>query len=261
MALEARREVALVGVLSDSQVAEFDREQVDDARWLPLRHLIHRDFPDGRFSLLDVGGGNGAFADRVLAEFPDATATVMDISDYMLRRNRAHERKTLLWHSAAHLDCLAERYDIVCAHWLLHHLVGADYRCTLANQRAVLRMMARALTSRGRISVFENAYTGWPVDALPGYLIYQLSSSRSLAGIVRRFGANSAGVGVCFQSHKQWLDAFHDAALDCLDCAEPDAWRWPLRVHWRLATTVSDIRATLYWLRPRSRPQCRILDS
>jgi ubiquinone/menaquinone biosynthesis C-methylase UbiE len=238
-----------VALLSDRQVAAFDFEQLDDARWSPLQQRIASEFPDGRFSLLDVGGGNGAFVDRVLRTYPDAVATVLDISEYMLDRNVPHARKTMLRKSVADLPQLRDRYDVVAAHWFLHHLVGRTYRETLANQREALRSMARLLTPRGRISVFENNYAGWISDSLPGYLIYQLTASKTLAPVTRRLGANSAGVGVCFQSREQWRQAFRDAGLDCLGYVEPDVWEWPLRWHWRVATTVSDIRAGHFWLR------------
>ena len=52
--------------LSGGQVALYDTELLDEREMDIIWSAIERHFPDGRFSFLDVGGGNGVFADRVL---------------------------------------------------------------------------------------------------------------------------------------------------------------------------------------------------
>jgi SAM-dependent methyltransferase len=244
-----RSDLSGVGVLSDEQIAAFDFEQIDEARWLPLKSLIDRDFADGQFTFLDVGGGNGSFADRLLAAYPRARGAVLDNSEFMLKRNAPNERKLLLHKSVADLQNMADRYDIVSAHWLLHHIVGSSRMQTRSSQRAVLGCMSRLLTTRGRLSVYENNYSGWLGDSLPGFLIYELTASKRLTPLTRRVGANSAGVGVRFRSRKEWLREFDEMSLVCTDYAEPDPWQWRVRWHWRLFTTTSDIRAGHFWLR------------
>ena len=79
--------------LADDQLAAFDTEYVTEPLWDILKRRIDRAFPDGRFSFIDIGGGNGVFADRLLAAYPDATGTVLAyIVGITLRRARGSAR-------------------------------------------------------------------------------------------------------------------------------------------------------------------------
>ncbi|MGA7541185.1 MAG: class I SAM-dependent methyltransferase [Steroidobacteraceae bacterium] len=236
--------------LSDAQVEPFDMEYVEGRRWLAIRELIQRDFPDGDFTLLDVGGGNGRFADRILAEFPNSVATVLDNSESLLSRNAPNPRKTVIRESVENLASIdgSRRFDIVCFHWLLHHLVSDSYRRTSSNQLEALKCAKRLLTPRGRISVFENMYQGYVSEGLPGLLIYHLTSAKSLTRLVRAMGANTAGVGVCFRSSRDWARMTASAGLQTADYTEPDDWVWPQRMAWRVLLHIRSIRVGHLWL-------------
>lgn len=235
--------------LSDEQVEAFDREYVDENRFRRICQAIDRDFPDGRFSFLDVGGGNGRFCDQLLARYPDAQGTVLDNSELLLARNRPHERKSLVFGSALELDSVSGKFDVLALHWLLHHLVGSSYRESRANQLASLCAARGLLTARGRVSVFENDYVGWVPDPLPTLAIYQATASRLVAPLAKALGANTAGVGVCFNSREGWQAMLRDSGLTLVDRAEPDEWR--RRLHWytRVFMGLKDVRVGHYWLR------------
>lgn len=237
--------------LKDEQVEAFDQEYVDADRFRLICERIDADFPDGKFTLLDVGGGNGRFCDQVLTRYPHARGTVLDNSEVLLARNRPNPRKSLRLGSAADLDSIVDQYDLVSLHWLLHHLVGDRYGETRANQLSVLHAAGRRLTGRGRISVFENDYLGWLPDPFPTYAIYAITGSRTLAPVARFLGANTAGVGVCFNSASGWTRMMEASGLTPIARAEPDQWK--RRLHWysRLGLGLSDVRVGHYWLRRR----------
>jgi SAM-dependent methyltransferase len=199
------------------------------------------------FTFLDVGGGNGLWADRLLEAFPAAHAVVLEPSDLLLQRNVAHRRKRLVRGTAATLP--DERFDLICVHWLLHHLVGNSYRATVRAQIETLRRLGQHLTSTGRIGVFENMYTGSLWHDMPGRLIYAATSLRSLAPLTRRLGANTAGVGVAFHSRRAWEAIIAAAELQIDAYAEPDPRAWPLRRAWRVGLTLRSIRVGHFWLR------------
>jgi SAM-dependent methyltransferase len=234
--------------LADSQVEAFDTEYVDGSRWATVKARIDEAFPAGEFSFLDVGGGNGRFADRLLAHYPKAIGTVLDSSELLLSRNQTNERKTVICDSVENLGRLNAKYDLICVHWLLHHLVGDSYTETRQNQSAALQILSGLLNSRGRASVFENMYNGWLLDNLPGQLIYHLTSAKSIASLTRWMGANTGGVGVCYLSTKEWFRTIHAAGLRVLSYVEPDTWRWPLRPGWRMLLHIRDIRVAHFWL-------------
>ena len=238
--------------LADEQVVAFDTEYVSDARWEVIKRLVETDFPDGDFRFLDVGGGNGVFADRLLDAFPRCRGTVVDNSELLLNRNAKNERKELLNVSVESLGTTTDTYDLVCIHWVLHHLVSDSYAGTRRNQALALGTLSRLLTDRGRISVYENLCEGWILADLPGWLIYQATSSRALAGITRRFGANTAGVGVCFLSERQWRMTAIEANLEVISSSQPDPWVWPLRPLWRAALHLKRMTIGHFWLGPRT---------
>lgn len=244
--------------LSDVQVEAFDMEYVEGNRWLVIRDLIGRDFPDGQFTLLDVGGGNGLFADRVLAEFPNSIATVLDNSESLLSRNARNSRKAIICESVENLESVgsSRKFDVVCFHWLLHHLVSESHRTTSNNQLEALKRAGAMLTPHGRISVFENMYQGYLFQGLPGLLIYQFTSAKSLAPVVRAMGANTAGVGVCFRSSKDWLRMIASAGLETAAYTEPDDWVWPQKMTWRVLLHLRRIRVGHLWLRRSANENC-----
>lgn len=192
--------------LDDAQVEAFDTEYVDDNRWAAtVEARINQDFPDGHFTFLDVGGGNGNgnFADRILAQYPNSVGTVLDNSETMLSRNKPNERKTVVLDSVENLEKSNATYDMISLNWVLHHMVGDSYMQSRRNQIWTLKTVKALLTARGRVSIFENLYDGYLVDSLPGRIIFNLTSSKAISGITQRLGANTAGVGVCFLSKKQ----------------------------------------------------------
>ena len=237
--------------LADSQVEVFDTDHVDDVRWLTVKMVIEQEFPLGEFTFLDVGGGNGMFADRLLAAYPHSKGTVLDNSEVLLSRNQPNERKALLLDSVENLNGINMCYDIIIVNWLLHHVVGDSYALTRRNQVSTLRTLGTLLTERGRISVFENVYDGLLIESLPGWLIFQLSANQTIGPITRRLGANTAGVGVCFLSKKQWLSTMNDAALEVLRDAEPDSWTWRVPLSWKMFLHIRRRYVNHFWLRSR----------
>jgi hypothetical protein len=234
--------------LSDTQLETFDTEYADGDRWNLVKALIERDFPDGRFTFLDVGGGNGRFADRLLSTYPRSSGCVFDNSEVLLAKNSPNPRKEIYCESVEGLGALKRKFDLISVHWLLHHLVGDSYTLTGRHQLGALLNIAHLLTERGRVSVFENNYMGWLLSDLPGRLIYHATSARSLAAMTRKLGANTAGIGVCFHSKKQWMRMFEATGFDVANYREPDAWKRRLRWYWRVFLLIKDVRVGHYWL-------------
>mgnify|MGYP003577205849 CR=1 FL=1 len=231
--------------LSDAQLAHFDTEYVTPLLWKNLTKRIDADFPSGDFRFLDVGGGSGRFTDRLLAAYPQARGTILDNSSLLLGRNKPHARKHLIEDSAEHMHRFDRRYDLVFFNWVLHHLVGDGYRDSLAHIDHALRAATGLLTPRGRISVFENIYDGLIVGNAPSHIIFGLTSARAIAPLIHRLGANTARVGVCFQSKAGWQRILSNAGIDSLDY-EADSrkhvpWTWRAFLH------VGELRCGMFW--------------
>lgn len=200
--------------LQAHQLEDFDVEHLCEREWKLVEPAFDARFGQRRFSFLDVGGGNGRFADRLLRRYPGAKATVLDSARMLLAQNVPHPRKRLVLGSAEHLAVLFhERFDLIAFNWALHHFVTSTYSATRRLQREILRQARALLAPGGAISVFENLYDGSIFDGLPGRLIFHATSSQPLAPLARRLGANTAGCGVCFLSRRQWEQEARRAGL------------------------------------------------
>jgi ubiquinone/menaquinone biosynthesis C-methylase UbiE len=238
--------------LNDEQLETFDTEYVNEARWKLFEPCIERDFPDGNFSFLDIGGGNGRFADRLLLSYPNSTAAVLDNSQLLLDKNQPNSRKTLIKTSVETLEHhLDKKYDLICLNWVLHHLVSDSYNKTRNNITSTLTKMELLLTPMGRVSIFENMYNGLIIDNLPSYLIYQLTSSKSIARFIRSQGANTAGVGVCFLSQKQWCSTIEASGLEILQYSDDEKWNIPWKRN--VFLHIRNTRCGHFWLAPHKK--------
>ena len=234
--------------LRDDQLEAFDTNYINDTRWVPVKRCIDRDFPDGQFTFLDVGGGNGVFAYRILANYPNSEVVVLDDSRLLLSRNQPNIRKRVVLNNAENLGRFSdEKFDLVFFNWLLHHLVArSSYRQSRENINNVLHAAATVLTERGRVSIYENMYNGYVLDGVPGWLVYQLTSARKIAKLVRKAGANTAGVGVCFLSYRQWCLTVKQNGFRILDYTDDAVWSIPWT--WNVFLHIGHIRCGHFWL-------------
>ncbi len=234
--------------LDDSQLETFDQEYMYEKRWQLVKRAIESDFPSGDFSFLDVGGGNGMFVDRLLEAYPLARGAVLDNSELLLGKNKPHPRKQLVCDSAENLEKLGTKYDLVFFNWVLHHLVGSGYRESRENIDHALVMARRALTGAGRVSIFDNMYDGQLFDWIPSRLIYELTAAPQLKSFTRRMGANTAGIGVCFQSRRQWVDTVARAGFKTLSYHDDDSFGYSFLL--RVCLHMGNVRAGHFWLAP-----------
>lgn len=240
--------------LADPQVQTFaDNDYVTEELFDGMAEAIEHDFPTARFSFLDIGAGRGLFADRLLSRFPDATGTVLDNSELLLSMNTAKEHKRIVLGSAFDVaeQFAGRTFDVVFFNLSLHHFVTDTYAATRQLQRLALQQARCVLAPNGRIAVTENLFEGLVAHNFPGFLVYAITSSKPLAYVVKRLGANTAGCGVCFLSARGWRDEFRRLQLSELHFV-PQLWRESelyRRVCLRLLGVRSVTRA-FFWLRP-----------
>ena len=233
--------------LNEEQLKAFDREYVGDRLSIPIKQCIDRDFPDGQFSFLDLGCGNGVFADRILADYPKSRGVGLDNAPSLLSRNKPSDRKRTVLGSVENLKYIDEtKYDLIFFNWLLHHLVSESYAETRRYIDRALSSATALLSERGRISIYENMYNGLVIDSLASWITYQLTSVPAIAPFVKKRGANTAGVGVCFLSYSQWCSTFQRIGLRILDYTGNELWTIPWS--WTVLLHVGQIHCGHFWL-------------
>ncbi|NTS76410.1 class I SAM-dependent methyltransferase [Catenovulum sp. SM1970] len=195
---------ATLKLLDSEQIQAFDVEYIDENFFKVVKatfNQIHHGLP---FELLDIGGGNGIYADKVLANYPKAQVTLVEPDDYLLSRNRQSYRKILVKSTFQDYRGLANEFDYIQLNWVLHHFITQGYQNTEQLQLKGLKKAYQLLKPGGHIVIFENLYDGGVLDDLPSRLIYWLTANKSLTKLTKKMGANTAGVGVCFHSGKAW---------------------------------------------------------
>ena len=86
-----------VKLLSSEQTQAFDTEYVDDSMFdLVIEALDKYQISQAPFTLMDVGGGNGKYVDKVLNHFARASAILVEPEPSLAQKNRPDERKQVL---------------------------------------------------------------------------------------------------------------------------------------------------------------------
>jgi ubiquinone/menaquinone biosynthesis C-methylase UbiE len=216
-----------VSSFTEEQNTEFDREFHTQEELKCKFSLLCRE--SGPFKVLDLGGGNGLFADQLLARFPKSSVTILDISSLLLAKNKPSYRKELIHGS---IECMANilvgrRFDYITMNWVLHHLVGNSYTACRKNCLETLMRCKLLLEPNGMLVVAENMFDGYMGSNLPSRLIYTLTAIRWpwFVRLTKHF-FNTAGVGVYFQSRWAWHQMFAEAGYDVIVFQQGLLWWW-----------------------------------
>lgn len=208
--------------LAEARVESFDHDATAVHAVAPVVDAIRRlSSLNHNLKLLDVGGGNGTFLDTMLKALPESTGTLVEMSKAMADKNEASDRKTVIcenfleWARAA--EKRSARYDVIFFNFVLHHFIGNNRSQSILLQRNALHAAQSILAEGGLIVVYEIHYNGLFKDEIPSRLIHTLASSRILAPLTRRMGANTAGYGVCFHSESYWRSLYSLLGLRIVD--------------------------------------------
>jgi ubiquinone/menaquinone biosynthesis C-methylase UbiE len=216
-------------VLDEAQNRAFDTEFHSREELESKFVLLQEWMNDKPFNVLDLGGGNGIFADQLLARFPASSVTILDISGVLLAKNRPSDRKELIHDSIENIsNSLAGRtFDCITLNWVLHHLIGSGYKACRENCLDTLIRCKAILKPNGKVLVAENMFDGYLKSNLPSFIIYTITATKWpwFVRLAKRF-FNTAGVGVCFQSQRAWQNMFAQAGFHVASFQRGLVWWW-----------------------------------
>lgn len=239
--------------LSKAQLSQFDRDLMEphakDVFWKQLKRSFGVD-SQITLNVLDIGGGNGLFADMLIRHMPNIHVTVLDNSEYLLNQNKKSRNKSLVLGSADKIGELfpMQKFDLITINWVLHHLVGTSRQNTINTIKTVLLQAKMLLAEKGKLAIFENVMNGSLFDTYPNRVIYSLTSCNIpiLTPFIRKHYFNTAGVGVFFMSHNMLKKYFSEVGLQIDNVLISDEW-FKNRL-FRIGLMVHSIRVCNYWL-------------
>lgn len=219
--------------------------------WQMRRPLFERHLDSSRpLRILDIGGGSGVLADRLLELFPRAHVTIVDLSQSLLDFNRSHPQKTLCCQDA--WDFLREHqgqseFDLINFDVLLHHiLTSGSFDETRRLQSEIIRQATACLAPGGLISIREIAYQS--LSWLPAGSTHRLlwfASTRRLPPLLRRtmqrLGMNSQGGGVAFFSSSEIQTLLEQNGLDVIEFVRHPMVKLNWRYYAAMAGDVTDV--------------------
>ncbi len=199
--------------LSDEALTPFNDDFTAGPIWPALRDALAA-YDGTSVRALDIGGGAGVFADKLLEAFACWQVVLLDNSPFLLSSNTVHPRKTLLQANAEQIAAepgpVAGQFDVIFLNLVLHHLVTRWHGQSRKLQGRVIAAAASRLKPQGRIVVIEQVCVPHVPRFPAGRLVYEASSSRLLARVAKRMGANTAGVGVLFFNTGELEQIFGD---------------------------------------------------
>ncbi|WP_341663831.1 class I SAM-dependent methyltransferase [Vibrio sp.] len=203
-----------IRLLDPRQVANFDVEYIDRSLFRLVRSVIDQNIHYPYHAhFLDVGGGNGLYADKLIAQYPGCCVDIVEPDSDMHAKNKPNKHKVLINGVYQQFEGTQD-YDMIQFNWVLHHFIAPSYAETHALQLQGLKTAYDMLGTEGIVIIFENFYEGKEHSNAPGKLIYRLTSSKLLKPLTSRLGANTAGVGVCFNSELHWREQLIKAGFN-----------------------------------------------
>ena len=166
--------------------------------------------------ILDIGGAVGA-ASLEVKRYLETLGTqadlfVLDSTKYALWEEEPYKSAIHYIHASVQdMDAVLPeeiKFDLIFAGSVFHHFVEDSWNDTLKGMERCLRMVLPRLKPNGSFCLLDHFCDGIFLDYLPSFLIYSFTSMKNPAvvRVMRKLGAASSGVGVCFQSEKMWKE-------------------------------------------------------
>ena len=129
-------------------------------------------------SLLDIGCGNGYFADRALAETNISWACTLDVSRAMLSLSKILPNKHLVQASVLQMPFKPRSFTFVHFDAVLHHVVGTDRRSSVQQAYDVIQSCVALTRKNGFLVLTERCVDSRISSVLIFYALKFLSKTK-----------------------------------------------------------------------------------
>ena len=99
-----------------------------------------------------------------------------------------------------------DTFDLIFANRVFHHFVQSSWQKSLNSMDQYMADIRYLLKKDGLFCVMDHFYDGIIFDSISSFLVYTFTSIKTpfITKLVKRMGAESAGVGTCFLSERMW---------------------------------------------------------
>jgi SAM-dependent methyltransferase len=179
-----------------------------------LEKIKHRN----SLKILDIGGGGGYFALSLYDYFlgKDCEIHVIDTTQYDTWKQNS-DKIIFVKNSAENLSKLFSEntFDLIFANRVFHHFVKNSWRESFNGMADIMKQGSFILKEDGFFCINDYFFTGRLHHTLTSKIIYTLTSIKlaTIASLLQKLDAHTAGIGVCFLSKKMWLELFSQSGL------------------------------------------------
>jgi SAM-dependent methyltransferase len=186
----------------------------------PLKHdVFFVDFmkkKGPKRSILDIGGGGGAFAKYCKSIFPDADVCIVDPSKELLQKQNIRGIKCVVGSLPDNLN-VDSAYRYVAMKVVLHHVVGSSIRESKDLVRRSIQAAKSKLDEKGYIFIRELYYESYLIPTLTRTMIFYLLRFQNRLKFKIPHDDFLAGLEVCFYTRKEIESLIRECNLEIVE--------------------------------------------
>jgi SAM-dependent methyltransferase len=172
-------------------------------------------------TLLDIGGGAGAFAILLHQHLPDVGVTVVDPSQALLNKIDNQTIEKINGNLPNNLNLARGReFDIIHVKEVLHHVVGNSVQASKKLLAASLQTIASYLVDNGHLMIHEDYYESFLVPALTRNSIFYLLRLQNSFQVRFPISGFLKDLQVCFYTRRELLQELTKNGFSVLEYRE-----------------------------------------
>ncbi|WP_298667555.1 methyltransferase domain-containing protein [uncultured Methanofollis sp.] len=167
-------------------------------------------------SLLDIGGGGGAFAKYCKSIFPDADICVVDPSKELLQKQNAHGIKRVVGSLPDDIN-VASAYHYIAMKVVLHHVVGTSIRESKDLVKKSILAAKSKLDDGGYVFIREIYYESYLIPTFTRTIIFYLLRLQNRLKLKIPHDDFISGLEVCFYTRDEIESMIRECNLEIVE--------------------------------------------
>ena len=181
----------------------------------------------GKKTILDIGGGGGAFASLLLNSYPDIEVTVVDPSEKFLETIKDTRINKIKGNLPDQLD-VEGTFDFIFCQAVFHHIVGTSIKKSKNLFIDSLYYIKSHLNPHdGYFIVREVYYDGYIYNVLPRTLIFYLLKFQRKLRVTFPFEWFKEDLLVCFYTRNELKNILNKCGFEIVSIKEVP-WKLPI---------------------------------